>query len=386
MAVRIALQCSDTDAQLILSKDNTAARLLSRPGEAIYNDQNGLVEGNDPFQVVWLDDDKREQILEELHKRGQEKWPPPLVFAGNMSADLANNHLLRRVLDAPAVVKSPVAWMGEPVAIKDPTAAVFRPTGGSNLLLIGQNEPAARAIFAAACVGLLPQMDLTPRPPSLGGKGDGGLGGEGSAVITILDATPEDAEDADYLPKLAARLPNTVAPARGNTAAVLAELSAELDRRQKGETADRSLRFLMVFGVHRFRELRKGEDDFGFGRKAEREATPAERFAALLRDGPPVGIHVVVWCDSLTNLNRVFDRPQLREFAMRVLFQMSPTDSSTLMDSPSASRLGRNRALFLQEEVERPEKFRPYALPAADWLEQAIEKLRVGLNAEAAGV
>jgi len=56
MAVRIALQCSESDAHLILSDDNTAARLLSRPGEAIYNDANGLFEGNHPFQVVWLPD------------------------------------------------------------------------------------------------------------------------------------------------------------------------------------------------------------------------------------------------------------------------------------------------------------------------------------------
>ena len=46
--------------------------------------------------------------------------------------------------------------------------------------------------------------------------------------------------------QLAAKLPNTVAPGRGTTAAALAELNAELDRRQKGETADRSLRFLLV--------------------------------------------------------------------------------------------------------------------------------------------
>src|SRR5947208_13993321 len=46
MAIRIALQCSDADAQPILSKENTAARLLSRPGEAIYNDQHGQGEGH----------------------------------------------------------------------------------------------------------------------------------------------------------------------------------------------------------------------------------------------------------------------------------------------------------------------------------------------------
>src|SRR6185295_18599814 len=51
MAVRIALQCSEADGRLILGDDNPAARMLSRPGEAIYNDANGLVEGNSLFQV-----------------------------------------------------------------------------------------------------------------------------------------------------------------------------------------------------------------------------------------------------------------------------------------------------------------------------------------------
>ena len=65
MAVRIALQCSEADAHLILSEDNTAARLLTRPGEAIYNDANGMIEGNNLFQVVWLSDEKREEYLRD---------------------------------------------------------------------------------------------------------------------------------------------------------------------------------------------------------------------------------------------------------------------------------------------------------------------------------
>jgi hypothetical protein len=67
---------------------------------------------------------------------------------------------------------------------------------------------------------------------------------------------------------------------------------------------------------------------------------------------------------------------------------MSATDSSTLMDSPTASKLGRHRALYLQEEQERPEKFRPYGLPTAEWLAEACDALRsrVGLNPEPAGV
>jgi hypothetical protein len=376
MAVRVALQCSDADAQLILSKDNTAARLLSRPGEAIYNDQNGLVEGNDPFQVVWLSEEKREQLLDELHRRAGDRYPPPLVFQGNSSADVAANPALARAIEAPAwpaEAKALVAWLGDPVAIKEPTAAVFRPHGGANLLLVGQNEEAARGLFAASLLGLGAQLSPEASGP----------------VFTILDGTPDDAEEAEYLRKLAGRLPHPSRAAnRSELPAALAELAAEIERRQKGEAADRVPRFLFVFGVHRFRELRKAEDDFGFGRRGDREPSPAERFAAILRDGPPVGVHVIVWCDSLTNLNRSFDRPLLREFALRVLFQMGPTDSSTLMDSPAASRLGRNRALFLQEEQERPEKFRPYGLPPAEWLDRMTEQLhrRVGLKESAAGV
>ncbi len=71
MAVRIALQCSEADAHLILSEENTAARLLTRPGEAIYNDANGLFEGNHPFQVTWLSDAERDQNLAGLAERAR---------------------------------------------------------------------------------------------------------------------------------------------------------------------------------------------------------------------------------------------------------------------------------------------------------------------------
>lgn len=375
MAVRVALQCSDADAQLILSKDNTAARLLSRPGEAIYNDQNGLVEGNDPFQVVWLAEEKREELLRDLGERAAGKYPAPLVFEGNSTADPGRNPALTRAIEAPAwpaEVKAPVAWLGDPVAIKDPTVAVFRPQGAANLLLIGQNEEAARGLFAASLFGLAAQLPVAT----------GSL-----PAFCVLDGTPDDADDAEFLRKLAPRLPHLCrTPNRSELPAALAELAAEVDRRQKGQSEDRSPRFLFVFGVHRFRELRKAEDDFGYGRRgAEREPSPAERFATVLREGPALGVHTVVWCDSMTNLNRVFDRPLLREFGLRVLFQMSPTDSSTLMDSPAASRLGRTRALFLQEDQERPEKFRPYGLPSAEWLDQAEEHLqrRAGAKKEA---
>src|SRR5207248_10624951 len=115
-------------------------------------------------------------------------------------------------------------------------------------------------------------------------------------------------------------------------------------------------------------------DDFGF-RKSDGEPSPAQRFATLLREGPAVGIHIVAWCDTLVNVQRAFERTALREFEMKVLFQMGANDSSTLIDSPHASRLGVNRALFAHEELTAPEKFRPFSLPPEAWLEGLAGRL-----------
>jgi len=368
MAVRIALQCSEADAHLILSKDNAAARLLSRPGEAIYNDANGLIEGNDLFQVVWLPEERREHILQELDERARNLVRvPPLVFEGNAPAEPGKNALLERLLQAndwPDAPRAFSAWLGESIAIKDPTAAVFRPQSGSHLLLIGQHAEAALSMMSMAILSLAaqhkPDDSTTPT----------------SARFHLLDGTPADDEHADYLAKLADGLPHQVQFADPwGIGPMLSELADLIKQRQDRTSNDRSTRYLIVHGMQRFRDLRRSDEDFSF-RRGEKSASPAENFATILREGPTVGVHLLMWFDTLMNVNRSLDRTMLRECTQRVLFQMSTTDSSHLIDSPAASRLGRNRALFHREEQELPEKFRPYGLPPADWLAWAKEQLR----------
>ena len=90
--------------------------------------------------------------------------------------------------------------------------------------------------------------------------------------------------------------------------------------------------------------------------------------AELLREGPPLGIHVIAWCDTHATVERSLDRNSLREIDNRVLFQMSAADSSNLIDSPLANERGVNRTWSYIEEQATTEKFRPYALPPAAWL------------------
>ncbi len=97
-------------------------------------------------------------------------------------------------------------------------------------------------------------------------------------------------------------------------------------------------------------------------------ASPDKQLAEVLKNGPSVGVHVLVWCDGYNQAARMFDRMTMREFALRVAFQMSAADSSNLLDSPAASNLRQHRALFYSDETGESEKFRPYGPPSAQWL------------------
>ena len=76
MQIQIALQCSESDSYLILGEDNGAARLLGRPGEAIYNDAGGDVAANSPFQIVWLGDEERDTELVTIEQNAGPNFHP----------------------------------------------------------------------------------------------------------------------------------------------------------------------------------------------------------------------------------------------------------------------------------------------------------------------
>ncbi len=373
MAVRIALQCSEADAHLILSEENTAARLLSRPGEAIYNDANGLYEGNHPFQIVWLSDKEREQYLGRLREwadKQQYVAPPAIVFEGNQPADPSANAILCELIASPTWDEprlSAQAWLGSPVAIREPTAAVFARQGGAHLLIVGHHEETALGILATAMIALAAQH--APSGP------DGAPG----ARFYVLDGMKPDATHVGLWSKLASALPHAVkiAPPR-EAAGAIAQIAEELARReQSGQEYDPPI-YLVVYDLSRFRDLRKREDDYGFSRSDENAPPdPGRQFRTLVREGPAQGIHVLLWADSYNSVTRSLDRQTMEDIDFRVLFRMNAADSSSLIDSPAASLLGVYRAIFDDRGQGLSEKFRPYGPPSDDWLDWVKSQLMV---------
>jgi hypothetical protein len=208
----------------------------------------------------------------------------------------------------------------------------------------------------------------------------------GAAQFVVLDGSVADSPLAKILPAVKEVLPQEVDladfRAAGDSILKLGEILAERQALEptQAATAGNEI-FLFVYGVQRYRVLRKAEESFSFSAGDEpKKADPGKVFADLLREGPGVGIHVIAWVDTPANIDRTLDRAAMREFDYRVLFQMSANDSSNLIDSPAANKLGSNRALVYSEEQGTMEKFRPYAIPDKAWL----ERLKTALGAKKA--
>lgn len=340
MVIRIALQCNEADAYLIMDDDNPAPRLLTRPGEGIYNDNAGALAANSPFQTVWLTEEERNAHLDEVAALAKERgleMPAPVVFEGNAPADIRDNEKLSKAKANPPSESPKVAraWLGAPNAIKGPTEAVFRRQSGANLMAVGQGEERMKALMEAAMVSLSAQY---PK--------DG-------ARFVIFDTEGEDGT----LAKLAGSLPqSSEVHVPGDLAAAMAGLEERL------KSGDGESVYVLIRDLHRFKALREEDEfKFSFDDDASSSASPAKVFQDLVREGSSAGIHLIVSLDTWSNVGRWIPRKALADFQMRVLFQMSANDSSAMIDSPAAGNLGLHRALLYDEAMGTIETFRPYA-------------------------
>jgi len=372
MGIRIALQSSDADARQILADDNPAARLLSRPGEAIYNAASGLVEGNNFFQVALFTDEDRQAQLDGIRSLAESHAvsAAPRVFEGNESARLEKCEPLNNLLAGkvwPAESKSNETWIGEPIAIKEPTSIRMRRQSGNNLLVVTRDEEEGIGILTATVLGLASQQHPA------------------GAHFYNVDLTTVDTTWQDVAEDVAALLPHNVdVLGRRDLPRLLKDLVKLLEDRIDSERIEPSV-YLIIQGIQRARDLRLDEMRSGLGFAGEAQDNspkPPQLLGKLLREGPECGLHVIAWCDSYSNLKHVVDPRFIGEFGLRVVGAMSNEDSMHLIDDPSASRLDKpHRAIFYEEE--RPgylEKFRPYAIPDAAWLKGVSETMRSRLT------
>jgi len=358
MAIRIALQCSDADSRLVLGGDNPHAKLLSRPGEAIYNDKNGLIEGNSLFQVLFLSDSERDTYLKDIREFCSRSKREPtfrqIVFEGNAPADIKDNLQLQYLVDSASYTAEKsqyLAWIGEPIEIKKHTAVSFKKQSRSNMLVVGQNEELASAMLINSIISLAAQI----KP--------------GEVEFHILDFTKSESEWSEIVNFIPNILPHDIyIQNRRNAHKMIKDVHGRVERQMASTDNDKSIPlFLFIFGIQRARELRS-TDGYTLSEQAE-------LLVHIMANGPDFGIHTVCWCDTYKNIERIIGR-NVQEFDFRVAMKMTVSESNDFIDTPDANKLEQYRCLLYDEgRTAHLEKFRPYSLASLKYIAEIGNKL-----------
>jgi hypothetical protein len=227
-------------------------------------------------------------------------------------------------------------------------------------MVVGQNEENTTAILGVSLVSLAAQHY------------------NGSARVILLDSAPPGSPQAEFLDRVIGSISLPIErPKAGGVPQLMTELSEELKKRSGEEQAfEGPTIYLFIQGLENFKKLRQ-EEEFSFSSGGDDSGpNPAVVLQTLITEGPSHGIHIIVTCDTFNNVSRFLGRKALSEFAMRVLFQMSASDSAALIDAPDAGTLGLNRALLYNDREGYMETFRPYARPGNDWLDDVARQLK----------
>lgn len=360
MAVRVAMQCSESDAALILSDDNTAAKFISRPGEAIYNDTGGLLEGNQPFQVAYLNNEHHQRWLAEIAVRDAASvasLPLPVIFEGNRPCrwvpQLAEAALqpLGAAADPPGTLRS---LLGEAVEIGPPTSLALTRETGRNVLIVAPPE-STDGVLASIITGAAAMANRN----------------HGSIELFYFDGSPIGQETVATWLDQAAIAANLVKPR--DCEIQIAAIAEEVRTRVASDQTDLPPKLVVINPLNRFSDF-KQDESFSFSLDAAAKISGSAALQTVLRDGPAVGIFTILCCSSAETVSRWLPRQSRHDLQQRIIGRVNASDSAALIDSGEAANLSPATMLIYDDADGTFHKFRACDLPSPqdiqNWLSQ----------------
>ena len=350
MAVRIAMQCSESDAALILSDDNTAAKFISRPGEAIYNDAGGLLEGNQPFQVAYLNSEHHQQWLAEIATRDAAavaSLPLPVIFEGNRPCRWVPQLAEAALQPSAGVTESPGTLrglLGEAVEIGPPTSLVLARESGRNVLIVAPPE-STDGVLASVVSGAVAMARRA----------------HGSIELFYFDGSPIGQESfATWLDE--SGIGAAIVKPRESEQQIAA-IAAEVRSRVENDQTDLPPKLIVINPLNRFSDF-KQDESFSFSLDAAATISGSAALQSVLRDGPAVGIFTIIGCSSAETVSRWLPRQSRHDLQQRIIGRVNASDSAALIDSAEASNLSPATMLIYDDADGTFHKFRACELPS----------------------
>ena len=347
LPIRIVLPSDPADALGALGDQNDAAQYLSRRGEGILNSYGGNTEHNIPFQGTLLTEQQRRAVIQSARARADADGYArrPRVFNGQQVVTLEeqSEQFATRLKAGPRSLLLPI---GMPLTLDPELTVELSREGGTNVAFVARDEALVNGWGAVALAALTVQV------------------GRGEGTLHFVDCTAAEASTQTWLGPL---LTSGVVSAHRARAlpGLLAELRATTGLRVSTDDVIAPPLVIVLWGVHRARDL--DPENSGFGFVADEAAVdPSADLEWLIRNGPEVGCHVLIWADTPASLGRRLSAIAIRDCSIRVSGPLNDIDADRF-EVPAVG-LRRAQLAVANVDADRQWRVRSYAQPSSQWL------------------
>lgn len=375
MAIRIAVKGSEDGAASILSSDNAGIKTLQNQtaGAAIYNGGGGVESANNFFQVSYINEEERLNLLERLDAYYTSPGVSDLfedqqtrVLLTNAEDNIYNcfNKLILEGTDSITHLgKSKDGYgllLGQGFGKKSAFIPELRCKDRDNLLVVTRDEKMALSMFELSAMSVLYEELHTNADKA-------------NALVYIVDLFADELTDEECdFEYLESQFPQQVKLAKiGDTEEMITSLYETVVGRSEGRMPSDERIFFMFFGINRARRLRTGriydEDRNG-------ELSAIEMLQKIILNGPKYGINSIVWGESLKSIELMLGDRYDSMFDKRIAFGLDEDSMDILVAESEAKAIRGKTAVYM--DISRDVKnthFRPYDVPAKVWIERYAE-------------
>lgn len=374
MAIRIAVKGSEDGAASILNSDNAGIKTLQNQdaGAAIYNGGGGVESANNFFQVSYISEDERidllsrldayysDPVVAELYKDQQTR-----ILLTNAEDDIHNcfNQLILDGTDSiHPLAKAKDGYgllLGQGFGKKTQFVSELRCKDRDNLLIVSKDEKMALALFELAAMSVLYEELHTANDKS-------------NALIYIVDMFADEISDDEcdfgYLEEC---FQNQIEIAKvGDAEDLIRDLYEIVMARSDGSKPTDERIFLMLFGINRARRLRTSkiyDDD-------RDDLNAIEMLQKILTYGPKLGINSIVWGEGLHSIEYMLGERYDGMFDKRIAYGLDDDSMDILVAESSGKSLKGKSAVYMDISNDvKNTHFRPYDIPAKVWMERYAE-------------
>lgn len=326
--IRIALMCGDNDVREIMDDKNLAAKDLSRPGEAIYNAENGKANGNQRFQAVFVERNNINEIISKVSKRSTSGHAIKnrFIFRGDIMAKInKENHPINNPENLK--FKAIRLWIGEPVSMDPDYFIDVKQVASQNLIVIGNNEDGA-AVFSSIIYSLKHQQNKIEK-------------------LHIINPLTDVDDGFEYFNNAYGEFEKIQFSKVSELDDLLEEINTTIENRKNSNQVNGNV-ICVLSSINKIPRLRESE--------------VIDRLFTILNEGPELGVHCFIHCDSLLSLKRTSINDYFSLFNHRIVFNMSQDGLYEVIGNNSIKNLKNNRLVYYTDELGKYQIIKPYEL------------------------